>query len=229
MEPVILGRAVDPGDALVDVAGELGVRHVLVASGPASARRRRRAVRHAVRPSRSRGRHRGAGVPSHLHHRHARRRRRRRAGGESAQRRRAGRHPPPGPLRRLARGPRARSDHRCCPTCRSPTPRPSPRSSPATCGTRRCTGGCCRARATLPLAETLAAVPSVPLSVELRSRPLMERFPDPTERAQRGARRHPAARGPGRSAAAPGAPAQVPVSLATTGAIGTMPSVWNRM
>ncbi len=36
----------------------------------------------------------------------------------------------------------------------------------------------------LPLAETLAAVPNVPLSVELRSRALMKRFPDPTERAR---------------------------------------------
>ena len=36
MEPVILGRDVDPGDALVDTAGELGVRHVLVAGGHAS-------------------------------------------------------------------------------------------------------------------------------------------------------------------------------------------------
>jgi sugar phosphate isomerase/epimerase len=35
IEPVILGRGEDPGDALVDIAGELGVRHVLVASGPA--------------------------------------------------------------------------------------------------------------------------------------------------------------------------------------------------
>jgi sugar phosphate isomerase/epimerase len=35
MEPIILGRDVDPGDALVDTAAELGVRHVLVASGPA--------------------------------------------------------------------------------------------------------------------------------------------------------------------------------------------------
>jgi len=35
MEPVILGRDIDPGDALVDTAVELGVRHVLVASGPA--------------------------------------------------------------------------------------------------------------------------------------------------------------------------------------------------
>ena len=35
MEPVILGRGDDPGDALVDAAAELGVRHVLVASGPA--------------------------------------------------------------------------------------------------------------------------------------------------------------------------------------------------
>ncbi len=35
IEPVILGRGEDPGDALVDTAGELGVRHVLVASGPA--------------------------------------------------------------------------------------------------------------------------------------------------------------------------------------------------
>jgi sugar phosphate isomerase/epimerase len=35
IEPVILGRGPDPGDALVDAAAELGVRHVLVASGPA--------------------------------------------------------------------------------------------------------------------------------------------------------------------------------------------------
>ena len=35
IEPVILGRGDDPGDALVDAAAELGVRHVLVASGPA--------------------------------------------------------------------------------------------------------------------------------------------------------------------------------------------------
>jgi sugar phosphate isomerase/epimerase len=35
IEPVILGRGTDQGDALVDTAGELGVRHVLVASGPA--------------------------------------------------------------------------------------------------------------------------------------------------------------------------------------------------
>ena len=34
MEPVILGRDADPGDALIDTA-ELGVRNVLVASGPA--------------------------------------------------------------------------------------------------------------------------------------------------------------------------------------------------
>ena len=36
IEPVILGRGTDPGDAVVDTAAELGVRHVLVASGPAS-------------------------------------------------------------------------------------------------------------------------------------------------------------------------------------------------
>ena len=35
IEPVILGRDHDPGDALVDIAGEIGARHVLVASGPA--------------------------------------------------------------------------------------------------------------------------------------------------------------------------------------------------
>jgi sugar phosphate isomerase/epimerase len=35
IEPVILGRGVDPGDFLIDTAAELGVRHVLVASGPA--------------------------------------------------------------------------------------------------------------------------------------------------------------------------------------------------
>ena len=37
IEPVILGRDLDRGDAIVDVAGELGIRHVLVASGPAGA------------------------------------------------------------------------------------------------------------------------------------------------------------------------------------------------
>ena len=35
IEPVILGRGRDPGNAVVDTAGELGVRHVLLASGPA--------------------------------------------------------------------------------------------------------------------------------------------------------------------------------------------------
>ena len=35
VEPVILGRGDDHGDALVDVAADLGARHVLVASGPA--------------------------------------------------------------------------------------------------------------------------------------------------------------------------------------------------
>jgi sugar phosphate isomerase/epimerase len=35
IEPVILGRGDDPGDAMVDTAAELGVGYVLVASGPA--------------------------------------------------------------------------------------------------------------------------------------------------------------------------------------------------
>jgi sugar phosphate isomerase/epimerase len=35
VEPVILGRGGDPGAVLVDVAAELGAHHVLVASGPA--------------------------------------------------------------------------------------------------------------------------------------------------------------------------------------------------
>jgi sugar phosphate isomerase/epimerase len=35
IEPVILGRGPDHGEALVDTAAELGVAHVLVASGPA--------------------------------------------------------------------------------------------------------------------------------------------------------------------------------------------------
>jgi sugar phosphate isomerase/epimerase len=35
VEPVILGRGVDHGDRIVDVAAELHARHVLVASGPA--------------------------------------------------------------------------------------------------------------------------------------------------------------------------------------------------
>ena len=36
----------------------------------------------------------------------------------------------------------------------------------------------------LPLRAALAAVPDVPLSVELRSAALMTRYPDPTERAR---------------------------------------------
>ena len=35
IEPVILGRGVDPGDAVIDVAAEIGAQHVLVAGGPA--------------------------------------------------------------------------------------------------------------------------------------------------------------------------------------------------
>ena len=35
IEPVILGRGPDHGEAIVDLAAELGARHVLVASGPA--------------------------------------------------------------------------------------------------------------------------------------------------------------------------------------------------
>ena len=35
----------------------------------------------------------------------------------------------------------------------------------------------------LPLGDVLAAVPGVPVSVELRSRALMEGYPDPVERA----------------------------------------------
>jgi sugar phosphate isomerase/epimerase len=36
----------------------------------------------------------------------------------------------------------------------------------------------------LPLDRTLASVPDVPVSVELRSQALMQAFPDPTERAR---------------------------------------------
>jgi sugar phosphate isomerase/epimerase len=36
----------------------------------------------------------------------------------------------------------------------------------------------------LPLDQTLATVPDVPVSVELRSQALMQAFPDPTERAR---------------------------------------------
>jgi sugar phosphate isomerase/epimerase len=35
IEPVILGRGADHGEALIDAAAEIGARHVLVASGPA--------------------------------------------------------------------------------------------------------------------------------------------------------------------------------------------------
>ena len=99
MEPVILGRDHDPGDALVDTAGELGVRHVLVASGPASRAAVVDRFGDPVRPRRTGRGHRGPRVPAHLHHRHAARRGRRGAGGEPAQRRGPRGHPPPRPVR----------------------------------------------------------------------------------------------------------------------------------
>ena len=48
IEPVILGRGHDPADALVDTAAELGVGHVLVASGPAERTAVVAALRRAV-------------------------------------------------------------------------------------------------------------------------------------------------------------------------------------
>ena len=184
MEPVILGRDVDPGDALVDTAGELGVRHVLVAGGPAS---------HAAVVDRFGelcDRAAPAGVTvvleflpiftiATLH--------------DAVAVVQEANRPNGGVLvdtLHLARSGGSVEDIATVPLSLFPylqladaTARPDD-PSPANLREEALHGRLLPGEGALPLAATLAAVPNVPISVELRSRPLMERYPDPTERAQ---------------------------------------------
>ncbi len=184
IEPVILGRDHDPGDALVDTAGELGVRHVLVASGPAT----REAVVErfgelceraapagvvvvleflpiftiatlaaAVGIVEEVDLPNGAVLVDTLHLA--------RSGGS------------PDDLRRVPR--------RLLPYLQvADAPAEPPGLDREALRDEALHGRLLPGDGALPLDATLVAVPGVPLSLELRSAALMTRFPDPLERAR---------------------------------------------
>jgi sugar phosphate isomerase/epimerase len=185
IEPVILGRDVEHGDRLVDVAAELGVRHVLVAGGPAE----RAAVLERFAELCDRAAGAGAGTTVVLEFlpifavgtldaavsivREAAR-------------------PNGGVLvdtLHLARSGAVPADLEDVPRELLPylqiadAPAVAPTSAEAlrheALHGRLLPGG-----GDLPLAETLACVPSVPLSLELRSARLAADHPDPLERAR---------------------------------------------
>ena len=184
MEPVILGRDADPGDALVDTAGELGVLHVLVAGGPAS---------HAAVVDRFGelcDRAAPAGVTvvleflpiftiATLHDAVAVVQEANRPNGgvlvDTLHLARSG-----GGVEDIATVPRSLFPYL---QLADATARPED-PTPANLREEALHGRLLPGEGALPLAATLAAVPDVPISVELRSRALMERYPDPTERAQ---------------------------------------------
>ena len=184
MEPVILGRGTDPGDALVDTAAELGVRHVLVASGPAE----RSAVvdrlgelcrraegtdvvvvleflpiftvgtfADAVSIVEETGHSQAAVLVDTLH---------------------------------LARSGGTPSDLEAVPPRLLPylqiadAPTEPPGADPGALRDEALHGRLLPGEGALPLGEVLAAVPHVPLSVELRSAALMTTYPDPNDRAR---------------------------------------------
>ena len=188
IEPVILGRGThagdDPGDELIDTAAMLGVRHVLVASGPASRAAvvdRYGELCHRAEPAGVRvvleflpiftiatlsdalGVVQEVASPSggvlvdtlHLA----------RSGGEPADL--ADVPAELLPYLQLADAPDRLDD---------PTP--------ARLRDEALHGRLLPGQGQLPLDRTLATVPDVPVSVELRSHALMQAFPDPTERAR---------------------------------------------
>jgi sugar phosphate isomerase/epimerase len=187
IEPVILGRAVDPGDQLVDVAMELGVRSVLVASGPAERGHVVERLAHLAERTANSGvmlaleflpifsvgtldaaqsivsevgaPHVGVLIDTlHLD----------RSGGTvEAVARAVEAHPDRFPYLQLADA-----------VAERPVTRDSLRDEALH-------GRLLPGDGSLPLAAVLRAVPGVPVSVELRSNALIERFPDPVERAAR--------------------------------------------
>ena len=183
MEPVILGRGTDPGDALVDTAAELGVRHVLVASGPADrsavvdrlgelCRRAEGAdlvlvieflpiftvgtLDAAVAIVEEIGHPQAAVLVDTLH---------------------------------LARSGGTPSDLAAVPSRLFPylqladAPAEPPGADRGALRDEALNGRLLPGDGELPLGEVLAAVPDVPLSLELRSAALMTSYPDPNERA----------------------------------------------
>ena len=192
-------------------------------------RRRRRPLRRALRPRRSGRGHGGAGVPADLHHRHAARRRRRGAGGEPAQRRRAGRHPPPRPVRGppedLATVPRSLFPYLQLADATGAPRRPVAGEPPG--------GGAARA------AAAGRGRPAAGGDAGRRPERAASRWSCAPDRSWSATRTPPSALGPcspppapswtRRSGRQPGALAQVPLSLATTGRHRHHAVGWNRM
>ena len=183
IEPVILGRGTDPGDAVVDAAAEIGARHVLVAGGPAEPAAvldrfatlcdraaaagtgvvleflpifRVDRLAAAVRIVTEAARPNGGVLVDTLHLA--------RSGGHPADLRRVPRHLMP--YLQVA-------------DAADPGP-----DSVAALREEALYGRLLPGDGELPLAETLAEVPDVPLSFELRSEALMSAYPDPVERAR---------------------------------------------
>ncbi len=184
IEPVILGRAEDPGNTIVDAAAEIGVRHVLICSGPAPRElvverfgelcdRARPAgvvmvleflpiftigsLAAAVSVVEEAGRPNGAVLVDTLHLS--------RSGGK------------PDDLRPLSR-------HLFPYLQIADAPNEPPGRDPESLRDEALTARLLPGEGVLPLDEVLDAVPDVPLSLEIRSAALMTRYPDPTERAR---------------------------------------------
>lgn len=183
IEPVILGRGPDHGEAIIDAAIDIGVRHVLVASGPADPAEV--VERFAALCNRAGGSTvtvvleflpifsidtlaaaldvvtkaqyaNGAVLVDTLHLA--------RSGGT------------PDDLRTVAR-------ERLPYVQIADAPAAAPDPSPAGLREEALHGRLLPGDGELPLGELLAAVPDVPMSVELRSRRLMTDYPDPSDRA----------------------------------------------
>jgi sugar phosphate isomerase/epimerase len=183
IEPVILGRGADPGEAVVDAAAEVGAQHVLVAGGPAEPAEvadrfaalcdraaaagtgvvleflpmfRVGRLDAAVQIVTEAARPNGGVLIDTLHLA--------RSGGHPADLRRVPRHLLP--YLQVADA-----------TERAPETIDALRQEALY-------GRLLPGDGALPLAQTLAELPDVPLSFELRSQALMSAYPDPVERAR---------------------------------------------
>jgi sugar phosphate isomerase/epimerase len=184
MEPVILGREREPGDALIETAAELGVRHVLVAGGTADhaavvdrfgalcdqALRAEIVVvleflpiftvaslDEARRIVEAAARTNGGVLVDTLHLS--------RSGGSPSD---------------LADVPKALLPYLQI----ADAPREPPGPTHDELRDEALHGRLLPGEGALPLVDTLRAVPSVPLSLEVRSEPLMAAYPDPVDRAR---------------------------------------------
>jgi sugar phosphate isomerase/epimerase len=182
IEPVILGRGPDPGDRVVDTAAELGARHMLVASGPAE--------RGAVLERFVSLCHRAAasGVTVVLEFLPIFSVGSLAAAVQIAQ---EAEQPNGGVLvdaLHLARSGGTPYDLRGVPTRLLPylqlADAPARPPAPEDLREEALHGRQLPGEGELPLGEVLAAVPAVPVSLEVRSRALMEAYPDPVARAE---------------------------------------------